>query len=199
MNGRTILYVRHGETDWNAQLRFQGRKDIDLNDKGREQARAHGRKLARIVSGEEVAAFVTSPLRRTRETMELLRAEMGLPPHGYAIDERLVEASYGELEGLTLQEFKEAQPEAHRRRKLDRWGFTPRGGEDCAAVLARVAPALAQIAAASALGPLVIAGHGVVGRVLRQHLLGLDRQEAADFTFPQDRVFIWRDGREETV
>lgn len=190
----TIYYFRHGQTDWNAELRFQGQKDIPLNDTGREQARANGRKLAELLNGPGSFDYVTGPLKRTRETMEIVRGEMGLEPKSYRIDETLIEASYGVLEGTTLAEFKAANPKLHKERKRTRWTFRPDEGESHEMVLERVDKWLATLDR-----DVVVAGHGVVGRVLRYRLLGLDGQEAASFAFPQDRVFVWRNGTENLV
>ena len=190
----TLYYVRHGQTDWNAEMRFQGRQDIALNNLGRRQAKANGKKLAKLIVEPERYLFVTSPLSRTIETMEIIRAAMGLDPKGYRIDDRLIEASYGTLEGTTLQEFKLADPIAHKSRKNSRWNFCPPKGESHAMVHQRIAEwhkSLAQ--------DTIVVGHGVVGRVLRFQLLGLDPQEAADFVFPQDRVFVWDGSGEKQV
>src|ERR1700755_172250 len=97
-----IYYIRHGETEWNADGRLQGVQDIPLNDLGRRQA-AHARGiLADLVARRERSAasraFVASPLGRARSTMELMRGTLGLPPHDYAIDDRLREIGYGRWE-----------------------------------------------------------------------------------------------------
>jgi len=190
----TIYYIRHGQTDWNAQLRFQGQKDIPLNGTGREQARNNGFRLAGQLGRAEGVDFVASPLGRARETMEIARAAMGLDPSRYRVDDRLIEASYGELEGTTLPELKQRFPEAHRGRKLARWAYLPPKGESHQMVLDRVLPFLAEIGQDT-----VIVAHGVVGRVLRWHLFGGDADAAAGYAFPQDKVLVWRDGTETLV
>lgn len=194
MNSPTLYYIRHGQTDWNAQLRFQGRQDIALNETGRAQARANGQTLAKLIDDPARFEFVTSPLGRTRETMEIIRAQMGLDPGGYRVDDRLIEASYGELEGTTLPQFKLADPASHRLRKVQRWTFTPANGESHEMVHRRIIPWHDSVTADS-----IVVGHGVVGRVLRYHMLDLHPDEAADFGFPQDKVFIWQDGTEKLV
>jgi probable phosphoglycerate mutase len=190
----TIYYIRHGQTDWNAELRFQGRQDIPLNDLGRAQALENGRKLATLLKNPEKLDFVTSPLGRTRETMEIVRGAMDLDPLGYRVDERLIEASYGLLEGTTLYEFKAADPASHKHRKRARWSFCPPQGESHAMVHQRIRQWYETVATDT-----VVVGHGVVGRVLRYHLLGLEPDEAAEFIFPQDRIFVWDGGGEKQV
>lgn len=190
----TIYYIRHGQTDWNAKLRFQGRRDIELNSLGRRQASRNGRKLCKLIGSGDDLLFLSSPLARARETMEILLAELNRDPCRYVIAPELIEACYGELEGVTLAEFKSREPEAHARRKRERWTFCPPGGESHEMVARRVGKWLDGLQQDA-----VISGHGVVGRVLRQHLLGLPPDEAADYPFPQDVVSIWRNGREKLV
>jgi probable phosphoglycerate mutase len=194
MNGNTIYFIRHGQTDWNAELRFQGQKDIPLNDHGRAQSMILGQKLARLIGTSPDQPFLCSPLHRARQTMEIIRDELGLDPAAYEVDPRLIEASYGELEGVTLAEFKRDQPQAHKRRKRQRWDFCPRGGESHEMVLQRMRPWLAEQDR-----DIVVVAHGVVGRVLRHILIGIEREEAAAYPFPQDCILVWRDGREILV
>ena len=189
-----IYFVRHGQTDWNAELRFQGRQDIPLNDTGRQQARAIGARLKELFDGSPPERLVCSPLGRARETMRILCAELGEPDRDFTIDERLIEASYGELEGTTLPQFKSADPAKHRWRKNNRWIYRPPGGESHAMVAERMREWLDEIKQ-----DVLVVAHGVVGRVLRQRLLGIDPDEAAAFTFPQDRAMIWQGGTEKQV
>lgn len=100
----TFLFVRHGETDWNRELRFQGSRDIPLNDEGRAQARRLGEAWA-----EGGDLLFSSPLSRARETAEILGRIRGWALRG--TDARLVERHYGQGEGLTLAERKERFPD----------------------------------------------------------------------------------------
>lgn len=89
-----MLYImRHGKTDWNAMYRLQGRTDIPLNEEGREMARK-----AREGSGEiHFDVCYCSPLSRARETAEIFLEGRQVP---ILIDERLVEMSFGDFEGM---------------------------------------------------------------------------------------------------
>ena len=78
--GLKLYFVRHGETDWNAERRYQGQTDIPLNARGRDQSRRNGDALRAFLPAITQADFVASPLVRTRETMELLRTSLGLDP-----------------------------------------------------------------------------------------------------------------------
>jgi len=189
-----IYYIRHGQTDWNAEFRFQGQRDIPLNALGQAQADENGRKLGELIGRGEGLNFIASPLGRTRETMERVRITMGLPPEDYRIEKRLIEISYGDLEGRTLADLKANENERHRYRKANAWHFQPIGGESHELVLGRVAEWHASLK-----GDCVVAAHGAVGRVVRYYLLGLDKQEAARFPFPQDKICILRKGEEQFV
>src|ERR1044071_2779885 len=104
----TLVFFRHGETDWNVEGRLQGQRDIPLNALGRKQATHCGEILRDLFVRERIDVttldFICSPLGRARDTMELARASLGLPPKDYRIDERLTEVTFGEWEGYTLAE-----------------------------------------------------------------------------------------------
>lgn len=82
--GRKLYFVRHGETDWNAERRLQGRRDVPLNALGRKQAARCGELLGGLLAGSAAGpqqfTFASSPLSRARETMEILRTALGIPP-----------------------------------------------------------------------------------------------------------------------
>ena len=112
----TLLLVRHGETDWNAEGRLQGHTDRPLNDFGRRQAKA----LAEELDGEEIEAIYASDLARARETAEILGERLGLPT---VLDPDLREKNWGTWEGLTPTErdrveFEGETTEEHRERML---------------------------------------------------------------------------------
>jgi broad specificity phosphatase PhoE len=129
----TVYYIRHGETDWNVAGRLQGRRDVPLNARGRTQA-AHCGDILRdlFVRDSRIAAeldYVSSPLGRARQTMELLRPPLGLPGDGYRIDERLAEISFGDWEGYTIAQLHSRDPQRIAAREQDKWHFVPPGGE----------------------------------------------------------------------
>jgi broad specificity phosphatase PhoE len=93
----TLLLVRHGETDWNAEGRLQGHTDRPLNDYGRRQARA----LADRLADDGVTAVYASDLIRARETAEIVAERLGLP---VGVDPDLRERNWGNWEGLTGSE-----------------------------------------------------------------------------------------------
>ena len=123
---RKLYFVRHGETDWNAERRLQGRRDIPLNALGRKQAARSGELVANLLAIS------------TRETMEIMRAELGVPPQDYTIDARLAELSFGKWEGLTYRQVRALDRSVLATRERDKWNFQPPGGESYAQLLVRV-------------------------------------------------------------
>ncbi len=107
-----VYFVRHGETDWNAEGRLQGQADTDINALGRGQADRNGRRLAALIADASAFDFVASPMRRTRETMERIRHAMGLDPHGYRLEPRLIEVHFGGWQGRTFAEIEADEPGA---------------------------------------------------------------------------------------
>ncbi len=110
----TLLLVRHGETDWNAEGKLQGHTDRPLNDFGRQQARLLAERL------EGIDAVYTSDLSRARETAEIVAGRLGLP---VVVDPDLREKDWGTWEGLTSDErlgveYEGETTEAHRERVL---------------------------------------------------------------------------------
>jgi broad specificity phosphatase PhoE len=94
-----LYFVRHGETDWNRERRLQGQHDIPLNALGRTQAVRCGVLMKELLAKTGVPApdydYVSSPLGRARETMELMRGSMGLDPVPYRSVARLRERKFG--------------------------------------------------------------------------------------------------------
>lgn len=181
-----LVFLRHGETDWNVEGRLQGQRDVPLNERGRRQARRNGEAIAAAIPDIAAFAFVASPLQRARETMEIARAAMGLDPKAYAVDERLLEITFGDWEGFTTAEIRAREPAGLAAREADKWRFSPPGGESYERLAGRIREWHAE------LGPrTVVAAHGGVGRVLWIDLVGLTPDEAVAIDVPHDKVFVW--------
>jgi broad specificity phosphatase PhoE len=186
----TIYYIRHGETEWNADGRLQGNQDIPLNDLGRRQAVNAGGILAglfaRDARSEQSLPFVASPLGRARSTMELVRGALKLPPHDYAIDDRLREIGYGHWEGSTLSQMQAADPDVFAARQADKWTVPPPGGETYASVQLRMRDWYDSL-----LADTVAVAHGGTARALMV-ALGIETPDsAADLTIEQGAVYVF--------
>lgn len=185
-------FIRHGQTTWNAERRFQGQRDTPLNELGRSQAHGNGLKLGAIIGDGSVYDFVASPLSRTRETMEILRRAMGLDPAGYRTDPILVEVHFGDWQGSTLAELELTTSAAIRERDRDKWNYLPPGvGAESYAMLAeRIRPWVDALK-----GPTVCVTHGGVIRSLFTLTGQMSGREASNMDIPQDRILRLREGR----
>lgn len=194
MTTPTIYYIRHGETAWNAAGRFQGGRDIPLNERGRAQAREAGGILGELLArnGRDHAQlpFFASPLGRARETMELLRDALGAPRTGYVLDPRLREVGYGHWEGMTLAEMARAHPDVFAARNADKWRVAAPGGESYAALTLRVREWLGTLA-----GDTVAVAHGGTMRALMVALGVETAEEAAERYVEQGVVYVFENGR----
>jgi broad specificity phosphatase PhoE len=189
----TIYYIRHGETQWNADGRLQGVQDTALNNLGRRQAAQAGHILADLLvrDGRDKSGlpFLSSPPNRARTTMELVRGVLKLPPKDYAIDDRLREIGYGKWEGFTLAEMQAADPDFFAKRLADKWRVAPEGGETYEAVQRRMSEWYAQLKADT-----VVVAHGGTARALMVALGFETPESAADLPIAQGAVYVFKDG-----
>jgi probable phosphoglycerate mutase len=189
-----IIFVRHGETSYNAENRLQGQRDIPLDRKGREQASAVGRALRDRFADElarldALGAFYASPLVRARQTIELARAAMGFKPERYRLSSTLKELTFGDWEGLTWPEVEARDPAGGKAREADKWNFAPPRGESYAMLVERLRPWLAAREA-----DCFVASHGGVARAMMFILAGVGAEEAASANIWQGRALIFDRG-----
>jgi probable phosphoglycerate mutase len=146
---KAFWFLRHGETDWNAQNLSQGNIDIPLNANGIAQAKS----AAIMLRGKGIKSIVASPLSRARITAEMAAAEIGLPVE---IDPELHECSYGVMEAKPMTEWFSEWVEGKA---------TPEGAESFADLTVRTAAAVNRCLQRPA--PVLIVAHGAVFRAVR--------------------------------
>lgn len=185
----TIFFIRHGQTDWNVEKRFQGHLDIPLNDTGRAQAARNGAALARAIGDPAALDFVSSPLSRASETMEIVRGALGVHPAAYRTDPRLREINGGDNQGLLPRDVIAAIEQVAGRAPNDRWNFRHPRGESYAMLSERVLEWLGGVGRDT-----VVTAHGGVMRCLRRHIEGLDPEETLQMSAPQDKMLVIRAG-----
>lgn len=187
-----LYFVRHGETDWNAEGRYQGARDIPLNARGRGQAALNGTLLGELLKrsgrGPGDFSWYVSPLGRTRETMDLVRSRLPAPLPEIAADPRLIEISFGIHEGRLHNELVGEMAIAGER-DASFWQFRPPEGESYEDVTARVSAFRTRLT-----GPSIIVSHGGILRILRHLIEGLPHERAVNWFPPQDSVIHFKDG-----
>ncbi|HEV3152945.1 MAG TPA: histidine phosphatase family protein [Candidatus Baltobacteraceae bacterium] len=188
----TLTFVRHGETDWNRERRFQGQSDIPLNGQGRLQARAVARALAR----ETFDSVVSSDLVRAMETARAVRTATPVKA-----DPRWREFAFGEWEGLTWEQILQRWPERAAQGAASARSYAPPGGETFDQVRERVGEALDEMRASGVQNALIVTHAGPLHAMLH-HLFSdpqADTQELLAVRFTPasiTRVRLEPDGNE---
>jgi alpha-ribazole phosphatase len=168
-----LILARHGQTDWNAQRRYQGHAQVPLNDIGLQQAAALGHRLA----GEGIDVIKSSDLPRAWMTAEAIAGACDLPLES---EPRLREMDFGDWQGHTHSEIHE------RRASVDRWrqeplSFAPPGGETLCQLTNRVGAALDEARRADQGRTVLWVTHGGPLRVLFCLVLGLGTERNGQF------------------
>jgi broad specificity phosphatase PhoE len=170
----TLYLVRHGETDWNLEGRWQGQADVPMNAHGRQQVTQVAEKLSNV----PFTAIYTSDLQRAANTAyEIASTNGALPspggqvwsPPGVILDPRLREIHQGEWQGMLVQEIEARYAEDFKLRREDPLSVRPPGGESAQEVLERVVAAIADILAIHPQGNIAVVSHGFTIAVMLAH------------------------------
>lgn len=195
---KSVFFVRHGQTEWNAIDRFQGRWNSDLNEVGRAQAHANGRLLA----GFEIEAIFSSPLDRTRQTTEIIREYVPAP---VVFDERIVEWDCGDWSGQLRREIEERWADELAALLANPFHYRGPNCENYPDMFERARPFVEELIEQPA-SPVAVVSHGMIGKVMMAILLGLSEEETLAIYQPNDavirvvlgsgsvQVHHWRDG-----
>ena len=194
----TIFFVRHGQTDWNKQARFQGQTDLELNSIGIKQAKHNAKSIANYVVSRDYIfnnlSILTSPLKRAFDTSKYICCELSLSQKNISIDHNLLEQNYGIWEGLTRSEIEEMYGEALFKRDNNPWTFAPKNGENLQSVANRMVEVIHKISC-----PTIIVTHS--GNLLALHaILGLiNITKLLKEKIPHNRVFVVHNDRYEWI
>lgn len=164
---KRILLIRHGQTDWNLEQRWQGHLDVPLNTAGREQVR----RLADYLRERSITAVYSSDLARAITTAEPIARSHGLDVKP---DPRLRELNLGVFQGLTTSEINSKYPEESRQMSLDYLGYVIPTGEARRAMQERAYAAYLDIVAAETGPEIAVVTHGGTIRVLLLKLFDVD-------------------------
>jgi broad specificity phosphatase PhoE len=149
-----FCFVRHGQTDWNIEGRYQGQSDVPLNKNGRFQAHQVAKQLIK----HRLCAIFSSDLVRAVETAEIIGAVLHLP---VKTDGRLREINQGEWEGQLVDKIKDYYSKLWQQRSSDPANVRPPGGETVSELGNRVCEVLDEIAKGESDGPVLIVSHGL--------------------------------------
>lgn len=189
-----LYFVRHGETNWNREGRYQGSRDIPLNDTGRGQADRNGALLRDLLARDNRSPaefdWYVSPLGRARETMDRIRAQFGVELPPVTVDPRLIELSFGIYEGQLHVELASGTMAIAGERDASFWYFRPPEGESYDDLAARVTEFGSKLPRRA-----VVVSHGGVLRALRRLIEDFPPDRAVNWFPPQDSVVHFAGGR----
>ena len=181
---KAIYFVRHGETDWNAERRMQGQRESDLTERGRRQAEQNAEAVARL----GVDAVYASPLRRARHSAEALARRTGL---AVAFDDRLKEWDAGDWSGFLYDEVKAKWPEEWAAWRADMWRYRPPSCENFEDLVIRGGAFLDDVLSTDA-EKTAIVSHGFIGRAMMCVLGRLPPADALRLRTANDVFFRFR-------
>lgn len=173
----TLILVRHGETDWNVEGRYQGQADPPLNDTGLRQARQTALELQNL----GLYALYTSDLRRAQQTAQVIAETSGLTMR---LEPRLREVNLGEWEGMLYTEIKACYPELLRHWEEEPLKTTPTGGESIWALRHRVLDAVAEIVDRHTGQQVCIVTHKTPIAIIKCHYLDIPLEHIWDLLPP---------------
>jgi probable phosphoglycerate mutase len=149
-----LCLIRHGQTDWNLEGRYQGQSDVPLNKNGLAQAET----LKETLKEKNFAAIYSSDLIRAQQTAKPIADMLGIP---IQIEPRLREINQGKWEGVLVDDIRARYAEIWSKRTVDPANVRPPGGETVREVATRVYTALDDISRLFPRGQLLIVSHGL--------------------------------------
>ncbi|CAB3779555.1 Putative phosphoserine phosphatase 2 [Paraburkholderia fynbosensis] len=174
-----ILFIRHGETDWNRIKRIQGHIDIPLATTGLDQAQRLARRIAtEAKQGARLDAIYSSDLQRAQQTAQPIAAALGLP---LQLREGLRERSYGAFQGHDSEEIAQRFPDEYAHWQTRDPGFAPPEGESQRVFYHRVVHAIEPLVAAHPGGRIACVAHGGVLDCVRRFASGLPLDAPRDY------------------
>ena len=161
-----LYFMRHGETVWNTERRYQGMTDIELSEKGLRQAECAAKRFKNI----KIDKIYASPLKRAMKTAEKIAAEKGLE---IISEDDFREIHFGEWEGKTVPELTEKYGESYTNfiREPHKYGFPGEGSVEN--VINRIKPGIDRLIAEEK-GNVLIVSHGGIIRLMIMYIMGLD-------------------------
>jgi 2,3-bisphosphoglycerate-dependent phosphoglycerate mutase len=196
---RTLVLVRHGQSEWNLKNLFTGWRDVGLTDKGREEARAAGEKLK--ARGLKFDIAYTSALTRAQKTCEIILDVLGQNDLKTIRNQALNERDYGDLSGLNKDDARKkwGEEQVHIWRRS--YDVPPPGGESLRDTGARVWPYYLHEMQPHVLGgkTMLVAAHGNSLRALIMALDGLSPDEVVKLELGTGVPIVYRLNADSSV
>lgn len=185
----SIILIRHGETDWNVEGRYQGQADPPLNNNGIEQAQI----LAERLVSYQIDLIYSSPLKRASQTAEIISEYLELPLY---YEPRLMEINQGDWQTRLRSEIQELYPDAFHRWETQPWQVMPPGGEHLSQVQVRVIEAINDITSLHSGNKVGIVAHRIPIALIKLRYQDLDPDIVRTLQLPNayfEEIFLPND------
>jgi probable phosphoglycerate mutase len=191
-----IILIRHGETEWNVEGRYQGQLDSPLTKRGKKQAKINAQKVKKLFDTFDNIKIFSSPLGRTKSTAVIVSKELGVDFNKIIFDDRIAEFNYGMLEGKTKGYCKENHSDIIEAREINKWFYQIKRGESYELVANRVKEWLDELDDS---GTTIVITHEMVGRALRKLHRKISIDEALSLRQPNSVVLMLENGDEKIL
>ena len=181
----TIILLRHGETEWNVEGRYQGQENSPLTPKGKVQAKENALKIKEYLFALDSFKFVSSPLGRARETALIIADTLLIDLNKIEFLEDIKEFNYGKFEGKTKVFCQNEYKEVYEAREANKWSYVIEGGESYVMVTKRLTQWLETLDAHQV---VVMVAHEMINRALRGIYCNLEINEMLILRQPNDMV-----------
>ena len=181
-----IYLIRHGETVWNRASRLQGHKDTPLTMKGVKQAQSLGFALKGVLKNKTPGFFYSSPIGRAKQTAAIISDIIDFDIERIEYKPSLKEITFGDWDGLNMQEILAQYKTSWEKRKTDKWNTSPPNGESFQEAKKRVTHLLDEIANQQ---DVVIVAHGSLNKIIRGCWRNLSEAETLPLDEPQDGFY----------
>lgn len=191
-----IILIRHGQTKWNLEMRYQGILDSNLTTKGKQQARDNAKKLLKKFNNFDNIKIFASPLGRAKSSAYIICDELNISKNKIIFDERLKEFNYGIFEGKTRDECRKIYPKELQDREANKWSYEIENGDSYIEVSKRLKSWLNDIKDEDI---VIIIAHEMINRVLRGLYLNLSTNNILLLRQKNDIILILNNGIEEVI
>ncbi len=199
MKNLKIILLRHGETLWNREGRYQGRKDSPLTEKGIEQARDNAKKIEAYLKREDLCNNIdiyASPLGRAKSTALILCDEMNISQEQIFFDNRIVEFDYGIFEGELKSYCQTHYNKEFQEREANKWSYKIENGESYEMVTQRLKSWIENLDRSKT---IIMVAHEMINRALRGLYLNLEKSETLQLKQKNSVVLLLENGREKII
>jgi len=196
MNLPTIILLRHGQTEWNLEGRYQGQLNSNLTDLGKKQAKENALKISHIVKSDVPFKFFSSPLGRAKETTFIICDTLGIDKRQVIFDNNIQEINYGIFEGKTKEFCKNNLSREYAKREAHKWSYRLEGGESYEMASKRVNIWLKSIKDEQL---VVLVAHEMINRILRGIYVSLETETMLTLRQPNDMVIKLENMRESII